>query len=228
MNEKLIVALDRSSRDEILALADRLAGAAGMLKIGLQAYVANGPSVVRELVGRGEKVFLDLKFHDIPNTAESAVAEALALGASIVNVHASGGPAMLRACRKALPRGEALLLGVTVLTSLGGEDLEAVGFEKDPSTNVVRLARLCQACGLDGVVVSPREIGLVRDACGEGFVILTPGIRGASDASGDQKRTMTPGEAIRAGADYIVVGRPITNATDPRSAALRIVDEMSR
>jgi orotidine-5'-phosphate decarboxylase len=228
MKEKLVVALDRSSRDEILALADRLAGVVGMLKVGLQAYVANGPSLVRELVKRGEKVFLDLKFHDIPNTAKSAVAEARGLGASIVNVHAAGGPEMLRACRGALPRGSGLLLGVTVLTSLGGEDLEAIGIEGDPSKSVVRLAQLCQACGLDGVVASPREIELIRETCGRDFVILTPGIRGASDAAGDQKRTMAPGEAIRAGADYIVVGRPITDAADPREAALRIVDEMGR
>jgi len=226
MKEKLVVALDRSSRDEILALADRLSGVVGMLKIGLQAYVANGPSLVRELVGRGEKVFLDLKFHDIPNTAKSAVAEARSLGASIVNVHAAGGPEMLRACREVMPRGEAILLGVTILTSLGPDDLTAVGLPANPPDNVVRLARLCQASGLDGVVASPREIALIREACGSDFVILTPGIRSASDAAGDQKRTMTPGEAVRAGADYIVVGRPITGAADPRDAATRIVDEM--
>jgi len=227
MKEKLVVALDRSSREEILRLADALAGTVGVMKIGLQAYVANGPSLVRELVERGERVFLDLKFHDIPNTAKSAVAEARSLGASIVNVHAAGGPEMLRACRDEMPRGEAILLGVTILTSLGSSDLEAVGLGGDAAENVVRLARLCQASGLDGVVASPREIELIRDACGREFVILTPGIRSASDAAGDQKRTMTPGEAIRAGADYIVVGRPITGANDPRGAAMRIVDEMA-
>ena len=227
MKEKLVVALDRSSRDEILALADGLAGAVGMLKIGLQAYVANGPGLVRELVQRGEKVFLDLKFHDIPNTAKSAVAEARALGASIVNVHAAGGPEMLRACRHVLPKGEAILLGVTVLTSLGSADLEAIGLEPDPAENVVRLARLCQVSGLDGVVASPREITLIRESCGSEFVILAPGIRSATDDTGDQKRTMTPGEAIRAGADYIVVGRPITGSRSPRDAAMRIVEEMS-
>jgi orotidine-5'-phosphate decarboxylase len=228
MKEKLVVALDRSSRNEILGLADQLAGVAGMLKIGLQAYVANGPGLVRELVGRGERVFLDLKFHDIPNTAARAVAESRALGASIVNVHAAGGGEMMRACRDALPGGEALLLGVTVLTSLGAEDLLAIGLDRDPAKNVVRLARLCQASGLDGVVASPREISLIREACGDDFVILTPGIRSVSDATGDQKRTMTPGEAIRAGADYIVVGRPITGEKNPRAAAMRLIDEMSR
>jgi orotidine-5'-phosphate decarboxylase len=228
MKEKLVVALDLSSRDEILAMADRLEGCVGVMKVGLQAYVANGPALVRELVERGETVFLDLKFHDIPNTAKSAVAEAASLGASIVNVHAAGGPAMLSACREAMPKGDAILLGVTILTSLGREDLEAVGLGGNPQENVIRLARLCQARGLDGVVASPREIETVRDACGSDFVILTPGIRSASDAAGDQKRTLTPGEAIRAGADYIVVGRPITGADDPRAAAMRIIDEMGR
>jgi orotidine-5'-phosphate decarboxylase len=191
-------------------------------------YVVAGPEPVRWMVARGFRVFLDLKFHDIPNTAMNAVAEARDLGASIVNVHAAGGPDMLRACREAMPVGEAILLGVTVLTSLGSDDLEAIGLGGDPSANVVRLARLCQAQGLDGVVASPREISLVREACGDDFVVLTPGIRSAGDVAGDQKRTMTPGEAIRAGADYIVVGRPITGARSPRDAAMRIVDEMSQ
>ncbi len=199
-----------------------------MFKIGLQAYVANGPSLVRELVGRGEKVFLDLKFHDIPNTAKSAVAEARLLGSSIVNVHATGGAEMMQACRGVMPAGEALLLGVTILTSMGPAELEAVGLGSSPSESVIRLARLCQTCGLDGVVASPREIESIREACGERFVILTPGIRSAPDAADDQKRTMTPGEAIRAGADFIVVGRPITGADDPREAAMRIVEEMDR
>ena len=228
MKEKLVVALDRSTREEILKLADLLSGEAGMFKVGLQAYVANGPSLVHELVDRGEKVFLDLKFHDIPNTAKSAVAEARSLGAAIVNVHATGGAEMMRACRSVMPVGEAILLGVTVLTSMGPEDLEEVGLGGEPSTHVTRLARLCQACGLDGVVASPREIESIRDACGERFVILTPGIRSAIDATDDQKRTMTPGEAVRAGADFIVVGRPITGAANPRDAARRIVDEMDR
>jgi len=226
MKEKLVVALDRSSRDDILALADQLSGSIGMLKVGLQAFVANGPALVTELVERGEKVFLDLKFHDIPNTARRAVAEARSLGASIVNVHASGGAEMLRACREELPAGEGLLLGVTILTSLGPDDLGDVGLDREPSVNVERLARLCRNAGLDGVVASPREIELIRESCGDGFVILTPGIRSATDATDDQKRTMSPRDAIRAGADYIVVGRPITGAGDPRAAALRIVDAM--
>ncbi|MFA6957848.1 MAG: orotidine-5'-phosphate decarboxylase [Thermoanaerobaculia bacterium] len=222
MKERLVVALDRSTREEILTLAERLHGSVGMLKIGLQAYVANGPSIVRALVARGEKVFLDLKFHDIPNTASHAVAEAHRLGASIVNVHASGGAAMMRACREAMPRGAGLLLGVTILTSLGDDDLAAAGFRDGAEASVLRLARLAQDSGLDGVVASPREIAAIRAACGPDFVILTPGIRGAADASGDQKRTMSAQEAIDAGASYIVVGRPITEAPDPRAAAAGI------
>lgn len=219
MKERLVVALDRSSRPDILLLAAAVRGAAGMVKIGLQAYVANGPSIVRALVERGDKVFLDLKFHDIPNTASHAVGEARKLGASIVNVHASGGAAMMRACRDAMPRGEGILLGVTVLTSLGDDDLAEVGFAQGSETSVLRLARLAQDAGLDGVVASPREIRAIREACGPEFVILTPGIRGAGDAAGDQKRTMSATEAVEAGASYVVVGRPITEATDPRAAA---------
>ena len=191
MKERLVVALDRSSRADILSLAGAVRGVAGMLKIGLQAYVANGPSIVRALVERGDKVFLDLKFHDIPNTASHAVGEAHKLGASIVNVHASGGAAMMRACRDAMPRGEGILLGVTVLTSLGDDDLAEVGFAQGSETSVLRLARLAQDAGLDGVVASPREIRAIREACGPEFVILTPGIRGAGYAAGDQKRTMS-------------------------------------
>ncbi len=227
MKERLIVALDRSTRDDILRLADSLHGEVGMLKIGLQAFVANGPALVRELVGRGEKVFLDLKFHDIPNTASHAVEEARSLGATIVNVHASGGAAMMVACRAALPKGEGLLLGVTVLTSLGGDDLAAIGMLGSPEECVLRLARSALVCGLDGVVASPREIRAIREACGSEFVILTPGIRAAGDRTGDQVRTMTAREAVEAGASYIVVGRPITGAPDPRAAARRIADEMT-
>ena len=225
-----MVALDRSGRDEILALADALHGTGAMLKVGLQAFVSNGPSIVQELTGRGERVFLDLKFHDIPNTASHAVEAALRLGVSIVNVHAAGGPAMLEACAAAVKNAErrTILLGVTLLTSLGEKDLSAIGVETAAEGQVVRLARLCHACGVDGVVASPHEIAAVREACGEGFVILTPGIRGAGDQQGDQKRTLTAGEAIARGADYIVVGRPVTGAPNPREAAMRIIAEIER
>jgi len=221
--DRLVVAADLSSRDDILHLVDELRGAVGMFKIGLQAFIANGPSLVREIVASGEKVFLDLKIHDIPNTAGHAVAEADALGASIATVHASGGEAMLRACANT----RALVLGVTILTSLDDDDVERIGFEGSAMESAVRLARLAQGSGLRGVVASPHEIASIREACGDGFVILTPGIRPAGENACDQRRTMTPRDAIRAGADYIVVGRPITNAKGRREAALQIVDAMA-
>ncbi len=220
--DRLVVAVDLSQRDDILRLVDRLQGTAGVFKIGLQAFIANGPSIVREVVARGEKVFLDLKIHDIPNTAKHAVAEAASLGASITTVHAAGGAAMLQACAHL----SVLVLGVTILTSLDEADLLQIGFGGLPVDNAVRLALLAKESGLRGVVASPLEIARIREACGEDFVILTPGIRPAGSDIGDQRRTMTPREAIAAGADYIVVGRPITGAADARSAAQSIVDEM--
>jgi orotidine-5'-phosphate decarboxylase len=222
-SDRLVIALDLSSREEILRLVDELRGTVGVFKIGLQAFIANGPSIVREVVASGERVFLDLKIHDIPNTARHAVAEAVSLGASMATVHAAGGEAMLRACA----HDSLLVLGVTVLTSLDEAELARVGLQGSPVDNAVRLAQLAKDSGLRGVVASPLEIASIREACGAGFVILTPGIRPAGADAGDQRRTMTPGEAVAAGADYIVVGRPITGAADPRSAALRIVEEMN-
>lgn len=226
--DRLIVALDRSSRDEILAIADELHDEVGMFKIGLQAFVANGPALVRELATRGERIFLDLKFHDIPNTASSAVAEAVALGAGMVNVHAAGGSDMMLACAAAVAGKQATLLAVTILTSLTADELTRIGMDGSPEANVLRLAALTKSCGLHGVVASPLEIRAIRQQEGAGFVILTPGIRAASDDSGDQKRTMTAGEAAAAGADYIVVGRPILASPTRRDAARRIVDELSQ
>lgn len=220
--DRLVVALDASSRDDILRCVDSLRGVAGVFKIGLQAFVANGPALVREVVELGERVFLDLKIHDIPNTANHAVREAAALGVSMTTVHASGGEAMLRACA----HDDLLVLGVTVLTSLDAAQLQSVGLEGSPAESAVRLARLARSSGLRGVVASPLEIEPIRDTCGDDFVILTPGIRPAGSARDDQQRTLTPREALAAGADYIVVGRPITNAADPRSAALAILEEI--
>lgn len=221
--ERLVVAVDLSRRDDILRMVDTLQGCAGVFKIGLQAFIANGPSIVREVVSRGERVFLDLKIHDIPNTAGHAVAEAASLGASIATVHAAGGSGMLRACA----HESLLVLGVTVLTSLGETDLLEIGFGGNAVENAVRLAMLARGSGLRGVVASPHEIAPIREACGDDFVILTPGIRPAGSDVGDQRRTMTPRAAIAAGADYIVVGRPITGAADMKSAALRVVEEMA-
>jgi orotidine-5'-phosphate decarboxylase len=222
--DRLVVALDLSSRDAILRLADELYGVAGVLKIGLQAFVAHGPSLVSELVARGQRVFLDLKIHDIPNTARHAVAEAAALGAFMATVHAAGGEAMLLACA----HDDLLVLGVTILTSLDDAQLAGIGFHGSPLENAVRLARLAQNAGLRGVVASPHEIRAIREACGRGLVILTPGIRPAGAEPGDQRRTMTPRDAVLAGADYVVVGRPITEAPDRRGAALRVLAEMTQ
>jgi len=218
--DRLIVAIDRSSRDEILRLADALHRAAGVLKIGLQAFVANGPSIVREVIDRGAKVFLDLKIHDIPNTAKNAVAAAASLGAAMVTVHTAGGEAMLRAC----VIDSTLVLGVTILTSLDDAELQRIGFHGTPLDNAVRLAKLAQESGLRGVVASPHEVAAIREACGGAIRLIVPGIRPEGSDAGDQRRTTTPAAAIAAGADYIVVGRPITDASDPRAAALAIVD----
>jgi orotidine-5'-phosphate decarboxylase len=190
----------------------------------LQAFVANGPSIVRELVARGARVFLDLKIHDIPNTARHAVAEAAALGAAMVTVHASGGAAMLQACAT----DATLVLGVTILTSLDDRDLRSIGFAAPPLDSAVRLAKLAKENGLRGVVASPHEIRAIREACGSEMMIVVPGIRPEGSDAGDQRRTMTPAAAIAAGADTIVVGRPITEASSPRDAALAIVESMRR
>lgn len=221
--DRLVIAVDLSTRDDILRLVDELRGVAGVFKIGLQAFIANGPSIVRDVVAGGEKVFLDMKIHDIPNTAQHAVAEAAGLGAFITTVHAAGGEAMLRACAN----DRLLVLGVTILTSLDEAELQRIGFAGSPLDNAVRLAKLSKSSGLCGVVASPLEIVAIREACGADFTILTPGIRPSGDAAGDQKRTLTPREAIAAGADYLVVGRPITAARDRRAAAMKVVEEMA-
>lgn len=222
--DRLIVAADLSSSAEILALADDLRGIAGALKIGLQAFTANGPELVREVIAAGHRVFLDLKLHDIPNTVQHAVREAEKLGIAMLTVHAAGGAPMLEAARSQ----KTLILAVTVLTSLGEDDLDAIGLNGGASASVVRLAKLAAANGIRGVVASPLEIRTLRDSCGPDMTIVTPGIRPSGSEAGDQRRTMTPAEALRAGADFIVVGRPITAASDRRDAALRIVDQMER
>jgi orotidine-5'-phosphate decarboxylase len=224
--ERLIVALDVPSADQARRLVDALAGAVGMFKVGSELFTAAGPDFVRELVARGEHVFLDLKFHDIPNTVAGAVASAGQLGASLIDVHGLGGRAMMAAAAGALPAMGCRLLAITILTSHDEASLGEVGVCGALTDSVGRLARLAKEAGVDGVVASPHEVGLVRAACGEGFLIVTPGIRPAGTARGDQARLATPREARRAGADYLVVGRPITQSGDPRAAADAIVAEM--
>jgi orotidine-5'-phosphate decarboxylase len=227
---EILVALDVDTATQARALADRLRGAVGGFKIGKQLFTACGPAIVEELARRGDRVFLDLKFHDIPNTVAGAVAAATRLGVWMVNVHASGGSAMMRAARTAA-RAEAarmsapapIVIGVTVLTSMDSSALVEVGIGASMAAQVERLALLAQNAGLDGVVASPREIALIRAACGASFAIVTPGIRAAGDDHGDQHRTATAAEALAAGASYLVIGRPITGAADPREAAERIV-----
>jgi orotidine-5'-phosphate decarboxylase len=224
--DRLIVALDVPQRDAARALVEQLAGHVGLFKVGSQAFTAAGPELVREIVGRGEKVFLDLKFHDIPNTVAGAVASATRLGVSLVDVHGLGGRAMMEAAVGALPAMGTRLLAITILTSHGEETLGEIGVNGSMAESVRRLAQLAKEAGVDGVVASPHEVALVREACGSDFLIVTPGIRPAGTATGDQARAATPAAALAAGADYLVVGRPITGAPDPAAAADAIVREM--
>jgi orotidine-5'-phosphate decarboxylase len=222
-------ALDRPDLAGALALGRALLGVVGGLKVGLEFVTANGPDGVRRVVDLGLPVFLDVKFHDIPNTVAGAVRAAGALGVAMLNLHVAGGPAMLRAAVEAAanldPRPS--LLGVTVLTSVDDRDLAALGVAESAATQVLRLAELARACGLDGVICSPHEIATLRRRCGAGFKLVVPGIRPGSSAPDDQKRVMSPKAAAALGADVLVIGRPITQARDPRAAAQAINAEIA-
>ena len=224
--DRLVVALDVPDAAAARAIARRLAGEVGMFKVGSQLFTAGGPAVVRELVTEGQRVFLDLKFHDIPNTVAGAVAAAAELGVSLVTIHAAGGPAMIEAAAEAARGTSTRVLAITVLTSLESAALDAVGMAGGVEATVTRLARLAADAGAHGVVASPHEARALRAARGAGFLVVTPGIRPAGAALGDQARAATPGSALSAGADYLVVGRPILAAPDPVAAARAIVLEM--
>jgi len=226
--DQLIVALDVDTSADAKILADSLRGVVGAFKIGSRLFTREGPRLVSELTGRGDRVFLDLKFHDIPSTVAGAVRAAAALGVWMLNVHAAGGSAMMRAARQAADEEAArssrpapLVIGVTMLTSLDGSSAREIGFTEGMTVQVDRLAELARSSGLDGVVASPHEIGAIRGRCGRGFLIVTPGIRDEKSAD-DQSRTMTAAGALAAGANYLVVGRPIVASADPRGAAERI------
>jgi orotidine-5'-phosphate decarboxylase len=233
--ERLIVALDVSTAQQAREIVSTLRGAVGMFKVGSQLFSAEGPNIVRELTNQGEKVFLDLKFHDIPSTVAKAATEATRLGVAMFNVHASGGREMMIRTKDAVTEVTVrenlpapIVIAVTVLTSANQETLDETGVSFMLNDQVIRLALLAEGVGLDGVVASPREVRSVREAVtSPSFILVTPGVRPADTQADDQKRTMTPREAMVAGSSYLVVGRPITGAADPVTATNQIVHEMA-
>ena len=234
--DRLLVALDVENAERAFAVADQVRGVAGGLKVGSRLFTTAGPDLVRRLVESGSRVFLDLKFHDIPNTVAQAVDAAVRTGAWMINVHASGGSAMMQAAARAAADAAAaagrpvpLVIAVTVLTSMDEQTLQQTGVARPLLDHVLALARMAQEAGMHGVVASPQETAAIRQSCGADFAIVTPGIRGASagEQKNDQARTMGPAEAVRAGATYIVVGRPIIAAPEPRVAAEAIVAELN-
>jgi orotidine-5'-phosphate decarboxylase len=229
--KKIIFALDVEKRADAERWVTLLTGHVGMFKVGKQLFTACGPDIVRMIREQGGEVFLDLKYHDIPNTVAMATIEAARLGANLCNLHALGGYEMMAVTRQALDRecqGKARpkVLAVTILTSSTGETLKRVGIDLPVPEMVVKLAKLAQSAGIDGVVASPLETSLIREACGKDFLIVTPGVRPSFAAVNDQKRIMTPAEAVQAGADYLVIGRPIAAASDPVAACDSIIDEI--
>jgi orotidine-5'-phosphate decarboxylase len=225
--DRLIIALDVSTAAAARKIVAAVGESASTFKVGNQLFTAEGPQIVRELIGSGRKVFLDLKFHDIPNTVSGAVAEAARLKVSMLTVHAGGGAKMLQAAAQAAGLAGPMVLAVTVLTSLGDQDLDEVGISGRVVDQVLRLANLARVSGCGGIVASPMEAREVRRELGTGFAIVTPGVRPAGRDPGDQARVTTPAEAIAAGATHLVVGRPVTTAKDPGLAAQKIVEEIA-
>lgn len=229
ISSPIVVALDYPQAAPALAMADLLDPSACRVKVGKELYTAEGPAIVENLMKKGFEVFLDLKFHDIPNTCAKAVGAAARLGVWMVNVHASGGRRMMEAARNELDKQsyQPLLIGVTVLTSMDASDLADLGLDVTPEQQVARLARLAKTSGLDGVVCSANEVGIIREHCGPDFLTVTPGIRPSWSDNQDQKRVMTPEEAVTAGVSYMVIGRPITQAANPADACARILASLS-
>ena len=225
----LIIALDYPSLDAALCLAERLDPARCRVKVGKELFTRSGPAVIEALHGRGFEVFLDLKFHDIPNTVAGAVQAAAEQGVWMVNVHAGGGRRMMEAARERLEQNslKTRLIAVTVLTSMTAHDLADVGITSSPAQQVERLARQARECGMDGVVCSAQESSRLRELCGEGFLKVTPGIRPRSAEHGDQRRVMTPAEAVAAGSTHLVIGRPVSQAQDPMTALAAIEQELA-
>ncbi|MDM3872082.1 orotidine-5'-phosphate decarboxylase [Porticoccus sp. W117] len=226
---KIIVALDYNNPDSVYELVDRLEPSLCRLKVGKELFTVTGPELVRNLVGKGFDVFLDLKFHDIPNTTANAVAAAADLGVWMVNVHASGGSKMMAAAKAKLEgqSSDTLLIGVTVLTSMSAEDVSEIGVSRSPAEQVLHLAGLAKQSGLDGVVCSAQEASSLKAAYGKDFQLVTPGIRPAGSSAGDQQRIVTPKQAITNGSDYLVIGRPITQAQNPVLELERLSIEIS-
>lgn len=220
-------AIDTTDLDRAVALARALQDRVGGVKLGMEFFTAHGPDGFARVAESGHRIFLDLKYHDIPNTVAGGVRAAAQLGCYMLTIHASGGPAMIRAAAEASGTGGPKILAVTALTSLDEADLEAVGQRGPMPDQVMRLGRLAQASGADGAVASPHEITALRAAFGPEFLLVIPGVRPAYSSADDQKRIMTPAEAVAAGADFLVIGRPITQAKDPAGAAERIADEIA-
>jgi len=230
--KRIIVALDVDNRAEALQLVRQLQGKVGLFKVGSQLFTAEGPRLVRSIIEMGEQVFLDLKFHDIPNTLIKSALAAQRLGVSMITVHTSGGLKMMSSVMGGFSSAEAgrprpLVLGVTVLTSLSGEELRDIGYSLSTEDQVIRLAKLAQQARLDGIVASPAEIESLRSHLGNSFTIITPGIRMAGGEKNDQSRIATPGFALKMGADYLVIGRPITASLDPAESVERILESIS-